>query len=190
MSLASIVAGFSSVILADENATERLFSQLTAEAGLKYRKPEGYVETQATENSLLQYEKALRSKDGALEIRYTARPLSRLNISYIDPHGAIPEPNHIFPLMFRSLVEQLSNGGHSPSQEYPVAQANELFNADWAAAAAFDANEEYSEEFKQALLIAIHKNKKADAYIVYLYNDYTKVKKEIKNTLSVLSFKK
>ena len=40
----------------------------------------------------------------------------------------------------------------------------------------------------QGLLIAMHKNRLADAYVLYLFNDYQPVKEEINQLMSVLSF--
>jgi len=78
-------------------------------------------------------------------------------VDYEDPHSAMPDPNHMFSLMFQSLVTRLSDGGHSPTREYPFAQVREKFNADWAAAAEFDIDSGFATNHRQALIIAIHK---------------------------------
>jgi hypothetical protein len=69
---------------------------------------------------------------GALELRYAVRPLGRIVVDYEDPHSSAPDPNHMFPLMFHSMVTLLSNGRHSPTREYPREQTGGKFNADWA----------------------------------------------------------
>ena len=137
---------------------------------------------------MLPYEYALRHDSGGLEIRYIIRPLGRISIDYNDPHNAAPEPNHLFPLLFESLINELSSGGNTPNKEYPQAQARELFNAGWAAAAVFDVNPEFSNDYSQALLIGIHKDNQADAYSLFLYNEYPQVKEIIQGALSTLSF--
>jgi len=90
--------------------------------------------------------------------------------------------------MFQSIVGQLSGGGHSPTREYPPGQAAELFGADWAAAAVFNVVEEYGSGYREALVIAMHKNHVADAYTIFLYNDYPAVKDKIRNNLGTLKF--
>lgn len=164
------------------------FEQLAAEADLVFVSPEGFDDVEPRANPLLSYERAIRHHTGALEVRYAVRPLGRVQIEYEDPHSSAPEPEHLFPMMFNSLIAQLSAGGHSPSREYPPEQARELFNADWAAASVFDVDPEFSRDYREGLLIALHRNGKADAYVVYLYNDYTAVKTLVDDTLSALSF--
>ena len=91
-------------------------------------------------------------------------------------------------MLFASLVEQLSSGGDTPRREYTGEQAKELFNADWAAAAVFDVSQQLSLDYTQGLLVAIHKNDQADAYMVYLFNSYPEVKQRIHTTLPSLRF--
>ena len=130
----------------------------------------------------------MRSPDGSLGIRLAIRPLKRLRIDYDDPHGSVPDPNHIFPLVFESLASRLAGGGHAPSSPYPPDQAHAKFNADWAAAAVFDTVPEFSAEHKQALLVAIHRNKVADAYLVFLFDDYANVKTTLQAAMNTLVF--
>jgi len=82
----------------------------------------------------------------------------------------------------------LSGGGHSPTREFPAQQAKGKFNADWAAAAVFDVSPEFKSDHKQALLVALHRNKLADAYVVLLFDDHDKVKPLIDASLSALRF--
>ena len=179
---------FTGVAIA-ESETHRHFKKLLNEAGLQLSSGKEFNVIKPKLNLIQQYENALRSKDGELEIRYAIRPLSRVKIDYEDPHGSAPDPNHLFPLLLNSMIENLSNGGDTSKREYPSKQALKLFNADWASAAAFDVTEDFSKKYKQGLLIAIHKNDKADAYAIYLYNNYQKVKKVIESNLVMLRFK-
>ncbi|NNF97391.1 MAG: hypothetical protein HKM94_10735 [Halobacteria archaeon] len=164
------------------------FHKLLGEAGLTYSEPQGFIPLSPVANPLLPYEHAIRSSEGNLEVRYAIRPLGRVKIDYSDPHNSAPEPNHLFNMLFVSLAEQLSRGGDVPRREYTSEQAKELFNADWAAAAVFDASQQLSQEYKQGLLVAIHKNDQADAYMVYLFNTYPEVKQRIHITLPSLKF--
>lgn len=164
------------------------FQQRLSEAGLTFTAPQGFKPLPPVANPLLAYEHAIRSQDGKLEARYAIRPLSRVKIDYSDPHNSAPEPNHLFNMLFASLVEQLSSGGDTPRREYTDEQAKELFNADWAAAAVFDVSQQLSQDYTQGLLVAIHKNDQADAYMVYLFNSYPDVKQRIHTTLPSLRF--
>jgi hypothetical protein len=174
---------------ADQEAVgDNSFERLLAEAELLFNPPQGFENMPAGRNPVLDYERALRSPDGNLEIRIAVRPLKRLRIDYDDPHGAVPNPNHIFPLVFESLATRLSGGRHAPSNEYPPERASEKFNADWAAAAVFDTVKDFDTERKQGLLVAMHRNKVSDAYVVFLFDDYATVRDSLNAAMQTLVF--
>jgi hypothetical protein len=164
------------------------FTRLLDEAGMTFVVPNGFQETRPRANPLFLYDKAVRAADGRLEMRYAVRPLGRIRVDYDDPHSAAPDPNHMFPLMFQSMVTLLSNGRHSPTREFPPAQAREKFNADWAAAAVFDISPEFAADHRQALVIALHKHQLADAYAIFLFEDYEAVKERINAHMGALAF--
>ena len=137
---------------------------------------------------MLDYERALRSPSGDLEIRLAVRPLKRLRIDYDDPHGAIPDPNHIFPLMFESLASRLGGGRHAPSNPYPPQEAQSRFNADWAAAAVFDVAAEFESPHAHGLLLAMHRNKVSDAYVVVLFDDYDTLRAHLDEVMQIVVF--
>lgn len=83
---------------------------------------------------------------------------------------------------------RLSAGTHAPTREYSAEDARKLFNADWAAAAAFDMKSAFATDYTQGLLLALHRNRVADAYAVFLYNDYGQVKDRLKAAMGNLVF--
>ncbi|MEZ5587112.1 MAG: hypothetical protein R3E46_08595 [Sedimenticolaceae bacterium] len=178
----------SSWVAAQPPAEQGGFNDLLAEGELVFRRPEGFVELPPGRTPMLDYECALRSPEGDLEIRLAVRPLKRLRIDYDDPHGSVPDPNHIFPLVFESLASRLAGGGHAPSNPYPPEQAHARFNADWAAAAVFDTVPDFTTGHSQGLLVAIHRNKVSDAYMVFLFSDYEAVKARLNAALGTLTF--
>jgi hypothetical protein len=94
----------------------------------------------------------------------------------------------LIPVMFQSAVTLLSGGGHSPTREYPPDQARDKFNADWAAAAAFDVIPELEADHRQGLLLALHKNNLADAYVIFLFDDHEVVRERVNASLGALRF--
>lgn len=164
------------------------FETLLVEGELVFTRPAGFVDLPAGRTPILDYEYALRSAEGDLEIRLAVRPLKRLRIDYDDPHGAAPNPNHVFPLVFESLATRLAVGAHAPSNAYPPEQAWEKFNADWAAAAIFDTVDDFSTAHQQGLLVAIHRNKVSDAYLVFLFDDYQLIKEKLNAAMGTLVF--
>ena len=177
-------------VVADVDETPAVpasFQQLVAGVGLVYTKPAGFDDTPVRLNQLWAYEHAVRH-GGGMEIRYMVRPIARMEIAYDDPHSNAPDPNHIFPMMFQTLIGLLSDGKHTPSREYPQDQASNLFNAEWAAAALFDVDKRFNTEHKLALMIALHKTGLADAYVLYLFDDYKSAKPLIDASMGTLKF--
>lgn len=164
------------------------FESLLSEAQLVFQKPAGFDDLKPDSNEVMNYERAIKSRDNRLEIRIAIRPLQRMQIDYDDPHGAVPDPDHIFPLVFESLLSRLAAGRYSPSREYPAGKAVEYFNADWAAAAVFDTNPEFKTGFSQGMVLALHKNKVSDAYVVFLFDDYSAVKPLLEKTMVSLVY--
>jgi hypothetical protein len=162
--------------------------QLMEESGATLQVSEAMVEVPVQANEIFSYQRGYRSDDKLLELRVALRPLQRLQIEYQDPHNAAPEANHIFPLIFDSLVGQLARSGRMPSREYSTEEAKQKFNADWAAAAVFDIEPEFSSDYQQALLLALHRNNRADAYLVFLFDDYDQVKQTLRQNLAALRF--
>jgi len=164
------------------------FEQLLVESGMALRVPDSLAAIAARPNERFIYDRAYASPDGTLEIRYAVRPLERIRIDYEDPHSAAPDPDHMFPLMFQAVITALSAGRYSPTWKYPSAQAREKFNADWTAAAVFDTDTGFATEHRQALVIAMHKQALADAYAIFLFNNYEPVKQRIDDSLTALHF--
>jgi len=173
----------------DKDAREA-FDLLLIEAGLRIDTPQDFSAIPIQQNQILPYEHAFKHDSGALEVRFIIRPLSRITIDYSDPHNAAPEPNHLFPLLFESVTNRLSLDSDTKSSTFSEAIAESSFNANWAAAAAFDVNPQFATDFHSGLLIAMHRNELADAYTLFLYNDDELAKPLINDLLSVMSFTK
>lgn len=134
-------------------------------------------------------EKAIEHPKGLLEVRYVIRPLKDVKIDNDDPHGSAPKPDHLFPLLFESVADRISGDGYRSKREYPASEAKRLFNAEWAAATAFDVHPQFSSQYKQGILVAMHRSKQADAYVIFLYNDYPKIKTLLDKMQTSLRFK-
>lgn len=188
ISLFAICLATQSSLAAKAESLPDAFRALLVEAELEFHRPDGFVDLPPSSTPVMDYEHALRSDDGMLEIRLAIRPIKRLQIDYDDPHGATPDPNHIFPLVFESLASRLAGARHAPSNTYPPDQARDKFNADWAAASVFDTVDDFGTAHSQGLLVAIHRNKVADAYLVFLFDDYPTVKERLNHAMGTLVF--
>ena len=164
------------------------FDALLKESGLSFKLTKGFKEIAVEPEYVLPYEKRLLSDDGELEIRYAIRPLNRIEIAYEDPHNSAPHPNDLFEMLFRTITETLAGGSHVISRAYTAEQARKLFNAGWASAGVFDISPDISDKYKQAMMITIHHNDKADAYLLMLTNNLGKKKQLIKDLKQSLKF--
>lgn len=186
--LVLVLLALSQSVVANDESARQAFGRLLAESGLRIQTPENYIDIPIQANPVLPYEHALKHESGVLEIRLIVRPLSRITIDYTDPHNAAPEPNHLFPLLFESITNQLSVGSDSPSSTFSQTAAQDKFNAHWAAASVFDVDPEFAANYHSALLIGMHKNQMADAYTLFLYNDHEQAKILINAALSTMTF--
>lgn len=164
------------------------FSKLSKEADIIFTPPEELEEIAVVPMPFFPFEKAYRHKKATLEIRYAIRPLSRISIDFTDPHGLTPAPGTVFPLVLTALIGQFAQHADAPKHEYIAEQAKSLFNADWAAASQFKASPKAKSEYKYALLLAIHKDKRGDAYTMFLFNDPKAVKATINKIVNTMRF--
>lgn len=171
---------------AQNTNTAYTFEQLLDDGGLTLELPPGFKRLAPEANNVLSYEYALQHKDKKRAVRYAIRPINMVEIDYEDPHNAAPEPNHLFPMLFQSLISAFSRGGSTPSNQYSASDARSKFNADWAAVAVMDVTRDFSGEYDQVLLLALHKNNASDAYVIVLFDDYAAVKPEINSALGSL----
>lgn len=173
-------------VVVDNNQTN--FEELLSESGLSYKDTQGFKEIPVEPEYVMPYERRIISNDGELEVRYAIRPLNRIEIAYDDPHNSAPHPNDLFEMLFRTLTETLAGGSHVISRAYTPDQAKKLFNAGWASAGVFDISPDVSAKYKEAMMITIHHNDKADAYLLILTNDLAAQKKNIKMIKDSLKF--
>ncbi len=177
-----------SAVAATETKSRQAFDLLLEESGLRVETRQAFADVPIERNPVLAYEHAMRHESGALELRFIVRPLSRIEIEYNDPHNAAPEPNHLFPLLFESLTQHLAANNDTSSSTLSETEARDKFNAQWAAVAVFDVDPQFSSEYKNAVLLGMHKNDMADAYTLFLYNDPETAKPLINAALSIMAF--
>ncbi len=173
-----------------QNDPDLLLQQLLEEGGLELSLPEGFHPLPVEPDFVMPYEARFRSDDGRLELRYAIRPLARIEIDYEDPHNAAPAPNDLFNMLFRALSETLARDHEVLSREYTPEKARQLYRAGWAAVGVFDLAEGISEDYDEGMLIAIHQNDKADAYLLVLTGDLGREKPRISRLRDSLRFRR
>jgi len=185
-----VVAGFLALAAAGgAMAAAPNFDTLLTEAGARFTPPREYVDVAAPRIESFPFNRAMRGPAGVIKALYAVRPIGRMEIEYNDPHSAAPNPNHIFPLVFETLVGMFSNGGHAPSRRFPDKAAKRRFNADWASATTFGVDAAVFPDYRYGFLLALHKNNKADIYSLFLYNDPALAKQRLDALLPSLVFR-
>ncbi len=153
-----------------------------------YERPPGYREVPPEPNEVLAYPYRVQNPKAGVEIRYLVIPIRRIKIDYDDPHAAAPEPDHIFSLLFPSLLTELSADGRYREKEYPGLEARRLFNAEWAAAGVFTPNPKFA-PFAHGLMVAMHRIGRADAFEIFLANDLKALKAAVLKHQTALRFR-
>lgn len=146
--------------------------------------PEGFASTQRFSFCDQAYESVQQDMVMCLMLR----PLSRMEIDYDDPHSSAPNPNQVFPLLFESMLNQLSDYSDQTIQAFEQEYALKHFYADWAQAASFSLKDAIGLPHKDALLIALHKDHIADAYLLVSYEAPELAKKTLVSDAPVLRF--
>ncbi len=172
-----------------QNEAPASFSRLVKEAGITLRIPKGWKRIAPPPNPWFDFDRAWTSPDGALEIRLAVRPISRMVLDYDDPHSSAPDPNDMHGLMFTAMIGQFARQGEMPSRDLPRAMARRTFNADWAAMAAFGADPALNTRHGEAMLLALHKHRTADVFVLFLYDDPQKTKPLLKKLLTFVRFR-
>lgn len=166
-------------------ASANEFELLLDESQLQFDSPVGFVEMDSSNPAC---SKQLIHPETQTAICLMLRPIKRMSIDYEDPHSSAPNPNQVYPLLFQSLVNELSDFSESPSYEYPTQQAKKAFRADWAKAIAFNLKHPWGKDRTQGYLLAIHKHHAADAYLLFTYQHGDQAKPIIKSAIGTLQF--
>ncbi len=186
---AGLLAFAAACLLSRPAAAEGVgFDTLLKESRLRISVPEDFREIPPPQTPLFSFERAWVKKDGSMEIRLALRPIARMIIEYDDPHNSAPDPNDIYQMMFTAMVGQFARQGDMPVRDLPFEMARRTFNADWASIAMFGADPELNTRHREAMLLGIHKNKTADAYLLFLYDDPKKTKPLLDRLLRIMKF--
>ena len=174
---------------AAQDAAPVSFDRLMKEAGIVLSLPEGWKAVTPPSNPWFDFDRAWKSPDGTMEIRLAVRPIARMVLDYEDPHSSAPDPNDMHGLMFTAMIGQFARQGEMPSRDLPRALARKTFNADWAAMAAFGADPALNTQHREGMLLALHKHRTADVFVLFLYDDPERSKPLLKDLLKVVRFK-
>ncbi len=150
------------------------FQNLLDRSQLVFEKPEGLIFVKPIENRQMNYEYAVKYPDKNFEVRYAIRPLDELIKAHNEkeakkkPGDINIHPNKLYKSLLQVNTLNISGGEMPEVTNFGKEAVIKEFNADWGAASFVEVGKEFGQEYKYCMLVALHKDNVADAYIFYL----------------------
>jgi hypothetical protein len=155
----------------------RDFQTLLAESGIEFTPLPDFVPCPVRENSVFYYQYAERSTEGDMEMRYHVNSLHQLEAQRKTASEGVEmlvsvSLDKLYLSNFMAILFNLSNGIYTEARASNPRTTAILFNADWSAISYLRlANNDFSQGYNSACLLAIHKSGIADITVIGLYND-------------------
>ncbi len=171
------------------------FQALLTRAQMTFDAPPKLVMQECIENRQMNYEYALKHPKKKFEIRYAIRPLDIQIEKYKEweknkkPGDISIHPNKLYNPMLQATLLNISGGQLPDINVFGQAAVAKEFNADWGATAFVSLDKEFGQDYKYCLVVALHKENVADAYIFYLANDRNVILKNMEPAFHALRFK-
>lgn len=127
----------------------------------------------------MSYQYALKYPDKKFEIRYSINPLDDDLQQYEeemkkDSSSTRLHPNNYYKSSMYAILSNVSDGkvglGTAKLITFDKQEVKKEFNADWGASAVLEVGKTFGQKYKYCMVVAIHKDNQADAYIFYLAN--------------------
>lgn len=179
----------------EEEKKKLSFEELLAVSKMEFTMPEGLDEALIVENSQMNYEFAVRYPDGKFEIRYAIRPLGDRVEKYKEDMknkqegSSFADPNKLYEASFKAITLNISNGKNVSKQNFEPAAVKKEFGADWGAISFVEVTRPFSQGYRYCLMVAIHKDDCADAYMFYMTDDRENIMKFASPAFYALRFK-
>jgi hypothetical protein len=170
-----------------EGQSAEAFHTLLERCKMEFNVPSGFAFSPGAITAQLDYEGKLVSDDGKLEVRIALRCLADAEVDYKDPHSSKPAPEHIYPLMYTAIVQEVSTDPHSASGGFGDNALAE-FHADWGQMSLLTPKPEFGGDYSSMIFLAVHRRAAADAYMVFLFDEYAEVKDQVKAAMGSLHF--
>jgi hypothetical protein len=180
------------------DSTTQKFLTLLDETGMMFKQPEGIIPIPIVKNMQMHYEFAVKYPDKPLEIRYAVDPLKQRVDEYNEwkknpkPGETRIDPNNMAKSM--AYVVSLNVGGGSMDASigfnpFPPDAVKKEFGADWGGTSIIPVkNTSFGTNYKWCLMIALHKNNVADAYVFYLIDTREHLNSLLKDDAAMASF--
>lgn len=183
-------------LVREEHFPPKDFTEALQRSHMTFLPPKGYTKTKIFPNRQQDYVYALISPDKKVEVRYAIMPLDSMIAKYKRPREKdeiMIDPNNLHETMFTVITLNTSMGALSggnpqePSIFDSAAVMNE-FGADWGATVGIPAGKEFGQDYKYCLIVALHKDDRADAWLFYLANDNKEIEQHLMDAFHSIRF--
>lgn len=159
-----------------------------------FQMPDNYTETEVKKNEDVSYEFAVKSKKNKLEIRYAVFSLIQDVKEYQEwknsknKNGVTLDPNTIYEMFSFTVAANIAGSESFKKTVFDSESVKNEFNADWGASYLVECKSEFGKGYKYALITALHKDDVANAYIIFLFDDFDVAQSEIKTAFYSMKF--
>ena len=168
----------------------KTFTDLLDQGNMTFENPIGLDAIKIIENDQMNYDYAVKYPTKNFEVRYAIRPLKTLLKDYKDKGtGGNVHPNNLYSTLFQTTALNISGGQFPEINIYDKDAVKEEFNADWGASAFVQTVKEFGQNYKYCMIVGIHKDNFADAYIFYLSDNTEDFEKLAGPVFHALKFK-
>lgn len=154
-----------------------IFQTLLREAHIEFSPTPGFVPIPVRENGVLNYQYAMCSPSGELELRYRVDSFARLEAERQAANAgmdilASASLDQLHAANFMAMVLNLSGGMFAEPTVFRPETSTLLYGADWSSLAFMRlADHDFAPDYDSAYVLAIHKEGIADVYVIGLYCD-------------------
>jgi hypothetical protein len=162
------------------DSTEIKFKKVLEENHMEFTMPAGTTVIPIVKNRQVRYDYAVKFNDKPIEIRYSVFSLGNRVADYKKflkdhpPGSAMADPNASSKTFAYTVALNVGGGVMDPKigfNAFPPEHVKPEFGADWGGTWIVPIkNNSFGTEYKVCIMISLHRNDIADAYIMYLGN--------------------
>jgi hypothetical protein len=169
------------------------FQPMLAESKMKFAQPADFDPVPVKPNRHVLYQYALKHRAKKLEIRYSLWPLEKRLAEFRktpkESGTVMLDPNTAYQTFTTALAMNIAGNGRLLSKaEFKPENAAREFNAGWGSSTFVECGSGFGEGYRYAIIVALHKDDAADAYIIYLFDDGKEVQQEMMAAFYALKF--
>lgn len=178
----------SSLTFSQDSKALKSFQKILKEHNLIFDMPDGYSETKVKSNIDLGYLYAIKHNSAKLEIRYTLFSIKTVIEKNKTSGGVTTDPNRAYPVMVSTHQLNLSGGNEYQVTRFAPEDVQGEFLADDGGTTYFPLDSEFGEGYENCVMVFLHRQNIADAYILYLFDDPEVYQSNAENAFYALTF--